>query len=148
MHAARRVLEAIVAAVSDLPTTGRNVHTARDYRHSRVPALSIRIGSITPLENLSQTLIDSEVVVEVHMHVNASPREQEQGDNDLDAQILRIDAETWRAIMADQSQGGTAINTTPAELSIVSQAEGEKPTAEATRRYRLHIRHSYTDPES
>lgn len=139
-HKARQVLQAIETAVTGLPTTGDRVEKTRGYPKADVPAISIRISDLDPQSEISNAFLDSFLEVDTIYHVRGA-------NNDLDYQILEIDAEVYRAIMADRTLAGDAIDVDPLSLSVESEAANEIPTATGIRRWRVHIRHDVNDAE-
>lgn len=137
-HKAKTLLNAVAAAVTGLATTGANVEKTRGYPKASAPALTVRMGSIDPTQELSNAFIDNNVDIETLYHVSGSAL-------DLDDQILDIDEEVYAAIMADRTMSGAAIDTDPLGLTFDSQAEAETPTATGIRRWRFKLRHSSTD---
>lgn len=139
-HKARNAVNAIETAITGLPTTGSRVEKTRGYPKAEVPAISIRISDLDPQSEISNAFLDSFLEVDTIYHV--------QGPlNDLDYQILQIDAEVYAAIMADRTLAGAAVDVDPLSLSVDSEAANEIPTATGIRRWRIHIRHNINDAE-
>ena len=141
MHKANEVLDAFVSAVDSLSTTGSNVKRTRGYLFDETPGITVRAANVDPINQISNAFLDSAFEVETLYHVSGT-------DEDLDSQLLQIDAEVYFAVMADRTLGGSAITVDPGFLSIESNAEAERPTAFGIRKWRCHIRHSITDAES
>lgn len=140
-HKAITVLDNLVNVLLNLDTTGTHVERTRGYPKAETPAISVRLADLDPINELSNTFIDSALVVETLYHVSGS-------DDDLDQQILNIDAEVWAAIMADRTLSGSVIDTDPERLSPQTESDKEIPTAIGVRRWRFHIRHSSIDTEA
>lgn len=140
-HKAITVLNNLVDVLMNLDTTGTRVERTRGYPKAETPAISVRLADIDPINEISNSLIDSAMIVETLYHVSGS-------DDDLDNQILNIDAEVWAAIMADRTMGGSVIDTDPERLTPQSESDKEIPTAVGVRRWRFHIRHSNISAEA
>ena len=140
-HKAITVLDNLVNVLTNLDTIGTRVERTRGYPKAETPAISVRLADLNPINEISNTLIDSAMIVETLYHVSGS-------DDDLDQQILDIDAEVWAAIMADRTLSGQVIQTDPEQLTVVPETDKEIPTAIGVRRWRFHIRHSSTSAEA
>jgi hypothetical protein len=140
-HKAITVLDNLVGVLMNLDTTGTRVERTRGYPKAETPAISVRLADLDPINEISNAFIDSALVVETLYHVSGS-------DDDLDNQILAIDAEVWAAIMADRTLSGEAIDTDPERLTLQPESDKEIPTAIGVRRWRFHIRHSSISAEA
>jgi hypothetical protein len=134
-HKAITVLKALETLLTNLNTTGTRVERTRGYPKAETPAISIRAADVDPINEISNTLIDSAFEVETLYHVAGS-------DDDLDERIFEIDAEVWAAIMVDRTLSGAVIQTEPQRLTFEIDSDKEIPTAVGVRRWRFHIRHS------
>jgi len=134
-HKALTVINKVVLLLTGLETTGNRVEKTRGYPKAVTPAMSVRLATLDPVRELSNTVLDSFEDLETIYHVEGS---------DLDDQILTIDAEVFAAIMGDRTLTGEALDTDPQALTVESNADKELPSAMAIRRWRFHIRHSST----
>lgn len=142
MHKAKAILDEVVTAVTGLSTTGSNVEQTRGYPKHSVPAITVRVADITRANEISNAFLDSFVEIETIYHVAGSAE-------DLDDQLLQIDAEVYAAVMADRTLNGQAVDVDPDNYSPESGIpEAELPTASAVRRWRIFMRHSINDTES
>lgn len=140
-HKAITVLDNLVDVLMNLDTTGTRVERTRGYPKAATPAISVRLADLDPINEISNAFIDSALGVETLYHVEGS-------DDDLDTQILNIDAEVWAAIMTDRTLSGQVIDTDPERLTVLFESDKEIPTAVGVRRWRFHIRHSNISAEA
>ena len=139
-HKVATLIEAVADTLTGLATTGTNVEKSRGYAISATPAISVRLASVSPANELTNAFLDNSVDIETVFHVSGA-------ELDLDNQVLQIDAEVYAALMADRTQGGAVIDTDPELLSVDSTADQETPTAIGVRKWRFFLRHSITSAE-
>lgn len=140
-HVSKQLLDAVTSAVTGLATTGSNVQQSRVYAHSVAPSLSLRLGERRTLQILSGSILDAEQDIYIDIHVAGSA-------DSIDDQLLAIEAEVHRALMASPQLGlGCVLDVDPQGLSEPELAQGEQPKAVATASWRYKIRHNLSDPE-
>ena len=141
-HVSKQLMDAVTTALTGLPTTGDRVRQSRTYAHHRAPALNIRLGGRTTLGIRSNSWLDAEQDIFIDIAV-AGPADS------IDDQLLQIEAEIYRGLMADHTLGlSFVVDLNPQGLSEPDLEQGEKPKAVATSSWRYVIRHSLTDPET
>lgn len=140
-HVSKQLLDAVTAAVTGLPTTGANAVQSRTYSHSRAPALNVRLGERRTLGVVSNAAVNVEQDIHIDIAVAGATET-------IDDQLLGIDAEIYRALMADPQLGLTCVfDVDPQGLSEPDIERAEQPKAVATSSWRYKLRHSLTDPE-
>jgi len=142
MHHAEAIMQAILALITGLTTTGNNVARGRPYPVETVPALTLMQGEdslANGLQNMS--FVDRILIVRIVCHVKTGT----QFDTDLN-QIRR---EVYVAIMANRNLNlpNIVIDTAPEgddepELS----GDGEKNIGQQVMNFAVTYRHSLTDP--
>ena len=141
-HVAKQLMDAVTTAVTGLPTTGARVQQSRTYAHQAGPALNIRLGGRTTQGIRSNAWLDAEQDIFIDIAVAGAA-------DSIDDQLLQIEAEIHRALMADYSLGlAFVLDLNPQGLSEPDLEQGEKPKAVATSSWRYVIRHPLTDPET
>jgi len=142
-HRAKDIIDAIKTVLTGLNTTGQDVKVSRAFPSGTFPNLTIYPGQNTIRQNLSNAIMIRELVVRVAIQVNGNP-------DLLDDQILQIEAEIWRAIMADTTLGLNFIDDIdPLGLGEPDLSNGDEvPTAVVESSWRVVYRHSVSDPES
>lgn len=141
------IYNAIITAVTGLTTTGNYVYPNRQYAIPKdvAEALSVRIGSDVPAAGddayTNNVYMDRLLTVYVRIHVKA-------GETSIDDQLLQIEREIWQALMADTTLGLAYVHQiTPGGREEPDVDElAEKPGVQCDTVWRVHYRHSLTDP--
>lgn len=143
VHLAERIMDAVVAAVTGLVTTGANVHRARAYpvQVADVPALLVWQG-----EDSAQTeLLGDAVTSLLNVHIDAVAREPA---DQIDTTLNLIREEVTVALMADYTLGLAYVEgimeRDAEEPAIVG--EGDAPAAQMRMNWDVTYQHSRTDP--
>ena len=145
-HKREQVIEAFIAAITGLATTGSNVKRMLVYniQVSELPTLIVRQSSDVPVVgdegNRSQKFKDSELDIEVDYYVRAN--------SDPDSVINQIDKEVIIAVEADATLGLSFVHDT--YEGVISEPEvmsdGEYTIVKATKVFTVAYRMSETDP--
>ncbi|MCP4477837.1 MAG: hypothetical protein GY818_07075 [Planctomycetaceae bacterium] len=141
-HKATQIVDAVKTAVTGLATTGDNVQISRAFPTGKLPAISITQGSDKVDRIISNSKVDRTLTLTLSIIV--------QGEADsLDDQATNIEAEIWRAIMADVTLGLThLIDIIPDGLTAFEVSQNnETPSLQAESSWRFVYRHSLADPE-
>ena len=135
MHKAKRILDAVTATLTGLPSTGSSVQQSRAYALENLPALTVRLGAMETAQELS-SVTDSTVTIAIDIIV--------RGTADLlDDALLQSHAEIHAALLADPSLGlDFVVDVNPGGLSEPEMEQGShKPTALCTATYQYRFRH-------
>ena len=142
-HRAESIMDAVVAAVTGLTTTGANVNRARAYplEVSGIPALLVWQG-----EDSTQTeMIGDEVISLLEVHIDAVVREPSA---QIDTTLNLIREEITVALMADYTLGLVYVagimeqSADEPELS----GDGDSPIAQMRTNWDVQYQRSRTDP--
>lgn len=144
---AQAIFGAVVAAVTGLTTTGASVYPNRQYSIPKdvAAALSVRVGSDVPAAGddayTNNAFMDKLLTVYVRIHVKA-------GEASIDNQLLQIEREIWQGLMADTTLGLAYVHQIiPGGREEPDVDElAEKPAIMCDTAWRVHYRHSITDP--
>lgn len=139
-HKAETILDAAVAAVTGLATTGSSVERGRAYAVSVVPSLSVFMGEDQVDNELSIGHYDRVLEIFIEAHVATT--------GDLEQVLNQIRAEVFAALRADHTLGGAAIEIRP-EADSRPEIQGETDTPHALQQllYLVKYRHSTTSAE-
>lgn len=142
-HRSKEVLDAFVAALTGLSTTGDNVDLTRAYPWDKEAAITVRRGTDSVQQYLTNTFIDREFEVVVTLHVRVSA-------DQIDIYLSQMAGESHVAIMADPTLGLSFVE----DVDLIQEAEpavsgeAETPTALMEQRWRVQYRHNISDPSA
>lgn len=124
-HAREQIRDAVVSALTDLATTGRNVFRSRIYpmEQAKLPGLAIYTKSDSS-EYVTLTLprtLDRTLVVTVEAYVSANA--------DFDETIDDISAEIESAMYTNRTLGGLARDSQILGVEVDFSGDGENPVA-------------------
>lgn len=144
-HKDEQVMDAVVAVVTGLTSTGVNVKRGRVYPHddSALPALSVYMGPSEPVGDPNAQYQDRMLDVRVEAFAKEST-------DTLDQTLNQIKKEVYIAMQATPTLGlGFVFDTTwSGDTEPDLQDGSNKPTGSVVMNYRVHYRHSYTDPSA
>lgn len=141
MHRAELVMQAVMAAVQSLPTTGANVERGRVYplRGNTTAALSVYQGADTPLTEQTWPLHDSTLTVYLDAHVKEHVSTVETTLNQIRAEAtIAMHAHAWPEWVLHVEERGTD------EPGI--DGAGEKPVGNVRLIWHIRYRRSHDDP--
>ena len=148
MHIAERIMAAVQAALTGLPTTGARVFRAYDLEleTADLPALLLSMGGTAPLHVAVSSTLTGRLEVEVTAVVAIAGV---AGEN-VETALNRINAEVVRALKADYTLGGLVILVEEAgadapALDVGSAAD--RPLAVQVSRFAVQYRRAWHDPE-
>jgi len=122
-HRAEQIMQAVVAAVTGLATSGNNVHRGREYAlpsNSKLPALLVYMGSDEPLRDDSAwPRMYSDLNVEVAIARSIEPN--------YEAQLLASRAEVTQALRADYTLGLPFVQEIQERAADEPDYEGDPP---------------------
>ncbi len=141
MHRSQEIINTITTLLTGLDTTGSNVAQTRVYPARTTPAITIQRGADTIEQILNGSVVDRFLEVIVSIHVSDSP-------DQLDLVASNVAEETYIAMIADITLGLDYVIDTDliAEQAPEMSPDAETPTMLLQQQWRIHYRHSYTDP--
>ena len=144
-HKREQILDAVVALLTGLTTTGTNVKRGRvhNWKESQIPAISVYQGSDSPQPDSPFDKIDSHLTVITEYHVKTSAAQ-------VDEVLNTIDVEVIKALQANHTLGLAFVYDTEegdAEEPDLS-GEANKPTATLRKTWVVKYQRSRTDPEA
>ena len=138
---AKTILDAVVAKLTGLATTGANVKASRAYNVPATPALTVFMGEE---QEVSQSEAKVRKAREIKILIHVAEKEDL-----VDDKILQIEAEIWAALTADYTQGLSFVyetsfqSTSPFELE-----QGGKVSGQAEQTWIIYYSHSPTSMEA
>lgn len=143
-HKAIAIVDAIRDLFLDLPLTGDNVFKGRTYDLENMPSHSLYLGSADATQ-ANIVFEDQSQLIRDEIFVTAGREE------DLDALLLNVHAESYAAIATDRTLGlaGVVADTVFEGMSEPDYIdEGKRPVLSAVFTWRVNYRHSYDDPRA
>lgn len=144
-HKREQILDAIVAAVTGLVTTGTNVKRARVYseKDTALPSISVYQGGDSPQDDSPFDRIDSHLTVITQYRVKTSSQQ-------VDELLNQIDVEVTKALQADHTLGlAFVFDIEEGEADEPDlDNESSKPTASMRKSWTVKYQRSRTDPEA
>lgn len=145
-HRAEQIMDAIVANLTGLTTTGANIERGRvyDWEESALPALSLFMGDDVPVELEDQTYgyIDHNLQVLVDLHI--------KNITGVESTLNKIKKEVTVALMADVTQGLSFVIDTEEHgfLRPDLSERADQPSLQATGTFVVKYRRSRDDPSA
>jgi len=146
-HRAEQILQAVVANVTGLATTGNHVTRARATPQATgaLPALAVYQGPDVPLDADLQSMQYLDVELTVYIDILVATEAQQ-----VDSLLNQIRVEIARALWADYQQGLSFViemrEGSADEPMLVG--EGERPAASMRTAWIFKYRRSRTDPSA
>ncbi|MFZ5697766.1 MAG: hypothetical protein ACOY9J_03435 [Pseudomonadota bacterium] len=148
LHRAEQIVEAVIANITGLTTTGDNVFRSRtaELPDNRTPALVVYLGPDAPRSDggsSSYRYIDGDLTVFVVAAVKG------RTDALTETKLNLIRKEVTIALMADHTQGlSFVIDTTEGQAVPEINGDGDKPVGRLRMEFTFHYRRSRTDPSA
>lgn len=143
-HARKQIRDAIVTALTDLPSTGNNITTSRIIPHegAKLPAISVYTkNELSEPMTLSVSRRMKRVVnVVVDVAIKAS--------NSLDDAVDAIAVSIEQAMATDTSLQNLVKSVTLTETDVQFNFEGDQRMAFMVMNYAIEYQISETDPET
>ena len=144
-HRAEQIMDAVVAKLTGLATTGANVTRGRVYNIERqaIPHLSIYRGENRPVADADQNMAFSDWVLAVNIEAVVK-----SATSQIDEVLAQIEKEVTIALKADRTQGlEFVLDTMEAGSSEPAlDGDGDQPVATMIMQFLFKYRRSITDP--
>ena len=140
MHHAETIMQAVLANLQNLATTGSNVARGRSYSVDVTPAIRLHQGADEVIDGgQSVAFIARELNVKIIAYVKTGAQ--------FDSELNAIREEVYAAMMADRTQGqGFVFDTLPAGDDEPEESAGDQTIGQQQINFIIHYRHSVTDP--
>lgn len=140
-HRAESIMQAVVAKVTGLSTTGSNVTRGRVHAADTLPALSVYQGDDRVVSEYSHALYDCELTVFIEALAKTSSAQ-------IETALNQIREEITIALQTDYTQGlGYVLNTAEGDSAAPElSGEGEEPSGMLRMEWRILYRRSRTNP--
>lgn len=137
MHRAEEIIQAVVANLDNLPTTGANITRSKIYDAAALPAISVDMGadSINEERN-NMAFVDRDLEINITSYVKATV--------DADQLLNTIREEVYAAMMSVNTQGLAFVSETKAIGDDDPDISGDsnQPIGTQTMKFIVKYRHS------
>jgi len=144
-HKAEQIMDAVVAKLTGLATTGANITRGRVYNieAQALPHLSIYRGENRPVADADQNMAFSDWILVINIEATVK-----SATTQIDKTLAQIEKEVTIALKADRTQGlAFVIDTMEAGSSEPNlDGDGDQPTGSMTMQFSFKYRRSITDP--
>lgn len=144
MHRAEQIIQTVVTKLTGLTTTGTRVYRGRAYptADSELPGLLVYLGQDKITQHLSQSFVDSELMISIDARVKSA-------SSQVDTLLNTIRSEITVALMAGYTQGlSYLIDTLEGDVAEPSiRGDGDQPIASMRMDWHFRYRRPYSTPE-